>query len=59
MRESDGLRLAGMPVLGLIYPSLALVEQLDPLTLARQFGADGEPPTLEAVEAVAEARARC
>ena len=56
-RESDGTRLAGMPVLGMIYPSLVLAERLDPLRLARQCGADGEPPTLEAVAAVAEEEA--
>jgi hypothetical protein len=49
VRESDGLRLAGMPVLGLMYPSLALVEQLDPLTIARECGANGSVPTLAAV----------
>ena len=49
VRESDGLRLAGMPVLGLIYPSLALVEQLDPLTIARECGVNGSVPTLAAV----------
>jgi len=58
-RESEDAeaRLVGMPVLGIIYPSLALAKALDPLRLARQCGANGAPPTLQAVVAVAEAEA--
>ncbi len=58
-RESeDGeARLVGMPVLGMIYPSLALADKLDPLRLARLCGANGAPPTLAAVMSVAEAEA--
>jgi hypothetical protein len=56
-READGMRLAGMPVLGLLYPSLALVEELDPLTIARECGANGSIPTLAAVLEKATERA--
>jgi hypothetical protein len=56
-READGMRLAGMPVLGLLYPSLALVEQLDPLMIARECGANGSVPTLAAVLEKATERA--
>jgi hypothetical protein len=48
-RETDGLRLAGMPVLGLLYPSLTLAEQVDPLAIARECGANGSIPALAAV----------
>ena len=48
-READGLRLAGMPVLGLLYPSLALVDELDPLALAHELGANGGVPELDVV----------
>jgi hypothetical protein len=51
------MRLAGMPVLGLLYPSLALVEELDPLTIARECGANGSIPTLAAVLEKATERA--
>jgi len=58
-RESDAAdgRLVGMPVLGLIYPGLALAQRLDPLRLASVSGSNGAPPPLEAVLTTAEAEA--
>jgi hypothetical protein len=48
-READGMRLGGMPTLGLLYPSLVLTERLDPLAIARDLGGNGDVPTLASV----------
>ncbi len=51
-------RLAGMPVLALMYPSLTLAREVDPLLLSRDFhSAEGRTPTR--TELVAAARERC
>jgi phosphoglycolate phosphatase-like HAD superfamily hydrolase len=42
--QTDG-RLAGMPVLGLLYPCATLSRHCDPLTLARSRGEGGPLPT--------------
>ncbi|HLW61181.1 MAG TPA: helicase-related protein [bacterium] len=44
-RDSEG-RLTGMPVLGLIYPSMALGRLGDPLEFFRERGADGAAPLI-------------
>ncbi len=44
--DAEG-RLTGMPVLALLYPSVALASAVDPLQLALARGIDGEPPDLE------------
>ena len=51
-------RLAGMPVLALMYPSPTLAREVDPLLLSRRFrSAEGRTPTR--TELVALARERC
>lgn len=57
--DADG-RLTGMPVLGMLYPSLTLASEADPLTLARELlaerGIARGPPTLQDVLARAQRR---
>lgn len=49
-RDSDN-RLTGMPVFGLMYPSIALAQRYDPLRWAGKGlpSAQGEPPAMESL----------
>jgi hypothetical protein len=49
----DG-RLTGMPLLGLMYPSIALAEIGDPLEICRLISANGLPEPSRVLELVAE-----
>jgi hypothetical protein len=53
--RTDG-RLTGMSVLALLYPSLTLALECDPLALAREAEPGGGPPTYAAVHALATRR---
>jgi hypothetical protein len=48
------MRLTGMPVLGVLYPSHALARACDPLRLAQEQGMNGQTPALDDVVAAAE-----
>ena len=60
-REGD-VRLTGLPVLGIMYPSVTLARECDPLSLAREIIGDhpgegaGSLPSQDEVRALAEAR---
>ncbi len=51
----SGDRLGGMPVLGLLYPSVTLAHELDPL----RWRAESGDRVLSAGEAIARARTKC
>lgn len=53
--HTDG-RLTGMPILGALYPSVALANACDPLALALSAGQNGGLPTKEEILAKAQER---